>query len=281
MRPSSISAACGIAFLVGLSAAAHAATSPGGAEPPTRPPETLRYVATWAGLPAGEVHLQLAEGTSAFRAQIDISTVGIPRWLTRFRARGISEGAVPADGLAAPTRYDAAYDLRSRKGKRISMRFVGTGSDSVVQRGPEDSSEKYLLPTPLLTDVVDPLAALARMREALRTGLAGRGHFSIPVFDGKRRFDVQEHAVTREIREVGDRMLPVLHLALMLHPIAGFRGDDGETNPDPKPRGLDVLFSDDGNFTPLRLEVSVAWLTMVVELAGRCGPPEPCKVVFD
>lgn len=258
-----------------------AAPPPGAAGSPAQHPETLRYVATWAGLPAGEVHLQLAEGASAFRAQIDISTVGLPRWLTRFRARGISEGAVPPDGLAAPTRYDAAYDLRSRKGKRISMRFVGNGSDSVVERGPEDSSEKYLLPTPLLTDVVDPLAALARMREALRTGLAGRGQFTIAVFDGKRRFDVQEHAVTREIREIGDRTLPVLHLALMLHPIAGFRGDDGETNPDPKPRGLDVLFSDDGNFTPLRLEVSVAWLTMVVELAGRCGPPAPCKVVFD
>jgi Protein of unknown function (DUF3108) len=278
MRLSSITAAGGIVLAALLAAplAGLAATSPGAAEP-----QTLRYVATWAGLPAGEVHLQLAEGASAFRAQIDISTVGIPRWLTRFRARGISEGALPADGLATPTRYDAAYDLRSRKGKRISMRFVGNGRDSIVQRGPEDSAEKYLLPTALLTDVVDPLAALARMRDALRTGLAGRGHFSIPVFDGKRRFDVEEHAVTRETREIGDQKLPVLHLSLLLHPIAGFRGDDGEPNPDPKPRGLDVLFSDDGSFTPLRLEVTVAWLSMVVELAQRCGSAAPCKVTFE
>jgi hypothetical protein len=278
MRSSSITTAGGIllAGLAGLLAAPLAAASPGAAEP-----QTLRYTATWAGLPAGEVHLQLAEGASAFRAQIDISTVGIPRWLTRFRARGISEGALPTDGLATPTRYDAAYDLRSRKGKRISMRFVGNGRDSVVERGPEDSAEKYLLPPALLTDVVDPLAALARMREALRTGLVGRGHFTIPVFDGKRRFDVEEHAVTRETREIGDQKLPVLHLALLLHPIAGFRGDDGEPNPDPKPRGLDVLFSDDGSFTPLRLEVTVAWLSMVVELAERCGTLAPCKVVFD
>jgi hypothetical protein len=277
MRLSSITAAGGmlLAALLAAPLAGFAATSPG-AEP-----QTLRYVATWAGLPAGEVHLQLAEGASAFRAQIDISTVGIPRWLTRFRARGISEGALPADGLATPTRYDAAYDLRSRKGKRISMRFVGNGRDSIVERGPEDSAEKYLLPPALLTDVVDPLAALARMRDALRTGLAGRGHFSIPVFDGKRRFDVEEHAVTRETREIGDRKLPVLHLSLLLHPIAGFRGDDGEPNPDPKPRGLDVLFSDDGSFTPLRLEVTVAWLSMVVELAERCGALAPCKVTFE
>jgi hypothetical protein len=279
MRSISIRAAGGVAFLAGLVAApllALCAPPPGASEP-----QTLRYVATWAGLPAGEVHLQLAEGASAFRAQIDISTIGLPRWLTRFRARGISEGAVPADGLAAPERYDAAYDLRSRKGKRISMRFVGNGGDSVAERGPEDSSEKYLLPSALLTDVVDPLAALTRMREALRTGLTGRGHFAIPVFDGKRRFDVEARAVSRETKQFGDQTLPVLHLALLLRPIAGFKGDDGEANPDPKPRGLDLLFSDDGSFTPLRLEVTVAWLTMVVELAERCGTTTPCKVVFD
>ena len=278
MRPISISAAGGVALLAGLVVAPTAlcATLPGAPEP-----QTLRYVATWAGLPAGEVYLQLAEGASAFRAQIDISTVGLSRWLTRFRARGISEGAVPADGLAAPVRYDAAYDLRSRKGKRISMRFVGVGGDSVAERGPEDSSEKYLLLPALLADVVDPLAALARMREALRTGLAGRGHFTIRVFDGKRRFDVEEHAVSREVSRIGDETLPVLHLALLLHPIAGFKGDDGEPNPDPKPRGLDLLFTDDGSFTLLRLEVTVAWLTMVVELAERCGAAAPCKVVFE
>jgi uncharacterized protein DUF3108 len=280
----SMSVAGGVALLAALLVAPLAAPLPGAAEPQrpeTLRPETLRYVATWAGLPAGEVHLRLTEGASAFRAQIDISTVGLPRWLTRFRARGISEGAVPADGMATPTRYDAAYDLRSRKGKRISMRFVGSGRDSVVERGPEDSSEKYLLPPSLLTDVVDPLAALARMREALRSGLAGRGHFSIPVFDGKRRFDVEERAVSRETRQIGGRALPVLHLALLLHPVAGFRGDDGEPNPDPKPRELDLLFSDDGSFTPLRMEVTVAWLTMVVELVERCDTLAPCKVVFD
>src|SRR5260221_1288596 len=119
--------------------------------------QTLRYVATWAGLPAGEVHLQLAEGTNGFRSQIDINTKGLPRWLTRFRARGISYGVVAADGLAAPARYDADYGLRLRKGKRISMRFVGTGNQTVAERGPEDSSETFLMPTPVLTAGVDPL----------------------------------------------------------------------------------------------------------------------------
>jgi len=252
-----------------------------GARPAAAELQTLRYVATWVGLPAGEVHLQLAEETNGFRSQIDISTEGMPRWLTRFRARGISEGPVAPDGLAAPARYDAVYDLRSRKGKRISVRFVGTESGTVAERGTDDSSEKFLLPPPLLTAVVDPLAALTRMREALRAGIAGKGHFVIPVFDGKRRLDIEARSVTRETDRIGNQIVPVVHLSLLIHPIAGFKGDDGEPNPDPRPRGLDFLFSDDGNFTPLRMEVTVAWLTMVVEFAERCGAPLPCKVTFD
>src|ERR1700730_1222976 len=112
MRSLSMSVAGAVVVLAALLVVPPAAPLPGPAEPQTLRPETLRYVATWAGLPAGEVHLRLTEGVSAFRAQIDISTVGLPRWLTRFRSRGISEGAVPADGMATPTRYDAAYDLR-------------------------------------------------------------------------------------------------------------------------------------------------------------------------
>src|SRR5258708_30542252 len=117
-------------------------------------PLTLRYTATWAGLPAGEIHLQFAEGTSDFRSQIDIRTEGLPRWFTRFRARGISEGTLQANGLAAPVRYDATYDLRSRRDKRISMRFERAGNDVVAERGAEDSREKWLLPPAPSTDAL-------------------------------------------------------------------------------------------------------------------------------
>src|SRR4051794_20001446 len=113
-----------------------------GALPAAGEPVTLRYTATWAGLPAAEIHLRLDEGKAEFRSQIDIKTEGAPRWFTRFRARVISEGAVAADGLAAPTRYDAYYDLRSRKDKRISMRFLRNGASFVAERGAEDSTEK-------------------------------------------------------------------------------------------------------------------------------------------
>jgi hypothetical protein len=252
-----------------------------GALPAAGEPVTLRYTASWAGLPAAEIHLRLEEGNAEFRSQIDIATEGMPRWFTRFRARGISEGAVAVDGFAAPRRYDATYDLRQRKDKRISMHFVPGGGSFVAERGAEDSTEKPQMAIADRTGVVDPLTALSRMREAIRTGVAQRGKLTIPVYDGKRRFDVEERALVAETREIGGSPQRVLHLRLVLVPVAGFKDNDPEGSPDSGPRAMDVLFSDDGNIVPLRMEVQVGWFTMAVRLAQRCGETTPCKVAFE
>jgi hypothetical protein len=248
-----------------------------GALPAAAEPVTLRYTATWAGLPAAEIHLRLDEGNSDFRSQIDIRTEGVPRWFTRFKAHGISEGAVAADGLAAPRRYDAYYDLRSRKDKRISMHFL---PDGIAERGAEDSTEKPQIAIVNRTGVVDPLTALNRMREAIRTGAAQRGNVVIPVYDGKRRFDVAERGLTHETVTVAGVAQRVFHLRLVLLAVAGFKDNDPEGTPDSGPRAMDVLFSDDGNIVPLRMEVQVGWFTMAVNLAQHCVAEAPCKVAF-
>jgi hypothetical protein len=252
-----------------------------GALPAAAEPVTLRYTATWAGLPAAEIHLRLDEEKADFRSQIDIKTEGMPRWFTKFRARAISEGAVAGNGFAAPRRYDAYYDLRSRKDKRISMHFVPDGGSYVAERGAEDPTEKPQLPVADRTGVVDPLTALNRMREAIRTGLAQRGGFTIPVYDGKRRFDVEQRSLTRETAEIGGVAQRVFHLGLVLLPVAGFKDNDPEGTPDSGPRVMDVLFSDDAHVVPLRMAVQVGWFTMAVSFAQRCEAAAPCTVAFE
>jgi len=260
------------ALLAALSAAAPVAASP----------ITVHYETRWAGLPAGDIDLRLDDRPDAYRSQIDIRTAGMPRWFTRFRGYAVSEGRRSGIGLADPGRYDATYDLRSRKNKRISMRFVPTESGKLAERGPEDSSEKYLLEPAERTGVVDPLAALTRMREAVRSGLARTPGFKIPVFDGKRRFDVESRGLAPETLSIAGERRKVLHLDLMLRPIAGFKDNDPEGNPDDRSRAMDVYFSDDAALIPLRIEVTIAWLTTVVEYAGSCdGPQSPCKAGFE
>jgi hypothetical protein len=252
------------------------------ASPSLSAPLTVHYTTRWAGLPAGEIDMRFDDGPDAYRSQIDIRTAGLPNWLSRFRARAISEGGIAVLGLATPGRYDATYDLRKRKDKRISLRFRQSGEATIAERGPEDSSDKPPIAAGDRTGVVDPLAAFTRMRQAIRSGLAQRGGFKIAVYDGKRRFDVDQRALTAETRLIAGEWRRVLHLDLVLRPIAGFKDNDPEGNPDDSSRALDVFFSDDEALIPLMLEAKVAWLTMVVEYAGRCeGPGSPCKGAFE
>ncbi len=227
------------------------------------------YHAYWAGLPAGELRLTLRNDPAAYRDEILIRTEGLPSLLTRFRASAFSEGRLAAARLPAPIRYEAAYDLRKRRDRRLSMEFASRAGTLVAERGTADTSKKPPLAEPFRTNVLDPLSALAAIRHELRQG--NRGSFTIPVYDGSRRFDVGVQILSKQ---AGD---PSLHLALTLAPIAGFKGETSEDgDPDTAPRPVALTISDDQRLMPLSMSVSLGYLPLVVELSRWCGAAAPC-----
>jgi hypothetical protein len=229
------------------------------------------YQAHWAGLPAGEIRLTLRDDPAAYRDEIAIRTEGMARLLARFRASAVSEGRLPAGLAPAPVRYDALYDLRKRRDRRLSMEFAPRASGAVIaDRGVADTSKKPPLAERFRTNVLDPLSALAAIREELRRG--NRGTFAIPVYDGARRFDVQVQVLPKR---AGD---PALSLALTLAPIAGFKGESGDDgDPDDAPRPVALTISDDQRLMPLSMSVSLGYLPLVVQLSRWCGGAATCS----
>jgi Protein of unknown function (DUF3108) len=228
------------------------------------------YRAYWAGLPAGEIRLALHEDPAAYRDEIEISTEGLPRLVTRFRGSAVSSGRLAGVPSAAPQHYDAVYDLRKRRGRRLSMRFAARAGASVAERGPDDTSRKPPLAEGFRTNVLDPLSALTAIRRALRRG--SRGVFAIPVYDGARRFDVRVRVVPTHARDA------TLRVELTLVPIAGFKGessDDGD--PDDAPRPVALAMTDDARLMPLRMRVSLYYLPLVVELQRWCTAAATCR----
>lgn len=250
-----------VAMGIGLAAVAH----PAGAAD-----VAALYRAYWAGLPAGEIRLALRNETSAYHDEIEIRTEGLPRLLTRFSCIAVSAGRLAAP-LPAPQRYDANYALRKSRHKRLVMRFDASGGTVIADRGPGDTSSRPPLPTRFRTNVVDPLSALTAIRDELRRG--NRGHFSVPVYDGARRFDVIARVLPKGPGD-SDRNL---HLRLTLAPIAGFNGetsDDGD--PDDAPRPATLTVTDDGRLLPLSFRVSLAYLPLVIELQRACASEAAC-----
>jgi hypothetical protein len=237
------------------------------------------YRASWAGMPAGEIRLTLRDDPAAYRDEIAIRSEGLPSLLSRFRATAVSEGQLPAGLAPAPRRYDAVYDLRKWRDRRLSMNFVPrtgglqptglSGEALIADRGPADTSKKPPLAERFRTNVLDPLSALAAIRQELRRG--NRGAFTIPVYDGARRFDVRVRVLPKRPDDTA------LHLALTLAPIAGFKGEASEDgDPDDAPRPVALTISDDRRLMPLSMSVSLGYLPLAVELSRVCGAAAPC-----
>jgi len=230
------------------------------------------YRATWAGLPAADVRLQLGGTSLEYRDEIRIETQGLPRWLTKFRTEIVGEGRLAEDGTAAPARYEARYDLRKRHDLRASLRFVERDGTVVAERTAVDTSRKPPLAEIHRRGVVDPIAALAYIRQALRVKPPQPGDgFTIRVFDDARRFDV----AVRVVSVGGEEDTVRLHL--MLKPIAGFKGessDDGD--PDSAPRPVDLTLSNDARLLPLSVRVLIAFLPVSLRLDHVCASFAAC-----
>jgi hypothetical protein len=231
------------------------------------------YAAYWAGLPAGEIQIRLHDGAAAYHDEIEIRTTGLPALITRLRGTGIAEGRLAADRPAEPSHYDAIYDLWKRRNSHISMRFVPRAGAVVAERGPDDTSRKPPLAEKFRSNAVDPVTAFEHVRAALRAPQrSAHSSFTIPVYDGARRFDILGHILPKKDADEG-----TLRVELTLRAIAGFKGESSEDgDPDDAPRKVDLLVTDDGRMMPLSMTVPVFFMPLVVQFVHFCASPEAC-----
>jgi hypothetical protein len=226
------------------------------------------YEAHWSGLAAAHIRLTLHREPGAYRDEIAIVAEGLPRLWSKFRGTGVSSGRLTAAG-PAPARFDADYDLRKRKARRLRMVFVARSGTIVAERGADDTSRKTQLAEEFRTSVVDPLSALSAIQAALRRG---ETRFSVPVYDGARRFDAIVERQPRDPAEPGAR------LAMTLKAIAGFKGESSdEGDPDDAPRPASLTLSDDERLLPLAMTVTIWYLPLDVTLVRTCATAAECS----
>jgi Protein of unknown function (DUF3108) len=243
----------------------------GTADPAAAEDIVASYSAYWAGLPAANIRLTLRNGGAGYRDEIEIATQGLPHLFTKFRATASAEGHLAADRTAEPSRYLAAYDLRKRRDSRVSMHFVRRPGGTVAERGLDDTSRKPPLAETFRKNSVDPLSALERIREALRAARPGAS-FSIPVYDGARRFDIVGRVLPKRDPTEG-----TLRAELTLRPIAGFRGETSEDgDPDDAPRKVELTMTADARMLPLSIRVPVFFMPLVISFEELCPTARSC-----
>jgi hypothetical protein len=241
-----------------------------GAGPVSAGDVTALYQAYWAGVPAAHIRLTLHDDANGYRSEIAISAEGLPRLVTRFRGTAVAAGRIAGTQPPQPVSYDANYDLRKRRDRRLAMPFVARDGAVIAERGPGDTSRKPPLAEKFRRNVIDPLSVLTAIRQALRRGETA---FTVPVYDGARRFDTAVRVLSRE-----KGATPAVRLTLTLHAIAGFKGESSEDgDPDDSARQVSLTLSDDGRLIPLEMSVPVYFLPLTAELVKICDTAANCS----
>jgi hypothetical protein len=209
----------------------------------------------------------LRDGPDGYRDEIAISSEALPHLVTRFRGTAVAEGKF-AGGTARPQHFDADYDLRKRKDRKLRMAFVTRDGAVFAERGAADTSRKPPLKEQFRRNVVDPLSVINAIRAAVKRGETA---FTVPVYDGARRFDAEVHVLPRDPKQPG------VHLSLLLRAVAGFKGDTSEDgDPDDAPRPVSLTLTDDARLMPMAMSVRIWLLPLDATLERVCDAKTPC-----
>jgi hypothetical protein len=196
------------------------------------------------------------EGTYATDTTLTLPTAGLKP--TVFRRGWLSEEAIAATSVVfdpVTGRAQAQEHLFRPSGEPATPEELGWG------RG---NREARVMPEQHLINVLDPMSAFVAARQQV---MKGARSFRLPIFDGRRRYDVigtvdAPRAVT--INDVSRTLIPI---RTRMEPVAGFRGRRLEMFTKGEGR---IYLTTDGRAIPVQVMVGNEIATVVMNLMADC-----------
>lgn len=231
----------------------------------------LRAEMRFLGMSVGEVELE-ADADGDERAQrLAMATTGMVERLTGFRGE-ISARSRVAEGLPASLTF-RSFTATDRATREVQLRYDGSGRVvdlATFKRGEPEGSE---VPEAMRDGTIDPLTALAAVRDwIVEVRDAPPAQTTLPIFDGRRRYDLEVTLVERRVAQFASGATPVLEVRLQSRPIAGFDERSDGT------RAITVLISDDDLVVPLIMRTAVMGdLTAALYTTRVCAADATCR----
>ena len=209
-------------FLSGLAAALPIAG------PAAAQPVVLRMEGWWGGFKGADIQFIVDEGDRDWQGRFLVKSAGPIRRLTKLNADATGQG--PLAPLAAEPHSYVQHVVSNKSERTVELGFSGTPplgrriSDREVYADPDrqarDPENVPDLPEEQRRGAMDPIAALLTLGRRI---VAGEKHFVLPVYDGRRRFDLAvDLAGPRTHGLLGTRRT-TLDAVAVVHPIAGFK----------------------------------------------------------
>jgi hypothetical protein len=179
------------------------------------------YAATLAGLPIGKGSLVIDIGDEQFSATASGTTSGLLRVFATGEGNGTSRGAVRGDNLA-PTLYVSTINNDKKAEELKIVMSAGNVKDLAVEPPTMPHPDRIPLTDAHRHGIFDPLsAALIRVPGTGDTMTPEACRRTLPVFDGRMRFDLHLSFNRVEKVQVKGYSGPVVVCGVRFVPVAG------------------------------------------------------------
>ncbi|MCW8837018.1 MAG: DUF3108 domain-containing protein [Rhodospirillales bacterium] len=240
----------------------------------------LRYEVQWGGLHAADFILSFDHAAQDAQNRFQLVTRGLTQWLTRLSINVSSDG-LRQDGVAFSPRHFRLDYSNKRRERTVTVTFDPNGGAAVPHietkgaSDEQDDGKEELVPPEMRIGTIDPLSALvetlARTRDHLEGGAPST--FTLKVYDGRRRFDVDCTVLGRDTREILRTRKEVYEVSMIPKPVAGFK----ESHKILWSTFDFVLYlSTDGRYVPLQIEARGPG--PMINLVQECPDRDTCLV---
>ncbi len=234
----------------------------------------LDYHVYAGGFHALSLETRVSLGPEAYAVKFKARSDGILDSLLAFTLDAEAIGQAAAAGLT-PVAFRTANRWRSSGERLVEMTYDGDGLPQTRIEPPADADNRDPVPDALRRGTMDPITAMLSLVHGLARD--GRCAGRVPVFDGRRRFDLAA-------RDLGEQdLVPsgvasfaglVRRCRVTFEPVTGFWRD--ERWEQPKTSEIEVFLAavvPGGPPVPVRLEAENAFGAVRIHLVSA-GPAE-------
>jgi hypothetical protein len=150
---------------------------------------TLEYEAYFGGFHIASARTQIERAPDGYDVAARARARGMLDWYSGWRGTAESEGRLFEDGTVAPVQHrnEGVWDGGVRK-RTLDFQDDGTVDVELIEEDDDDDDAVTEVPPDSIPGSVDPISAIMSLAELMRTG--GTCDGTIPVYDGKRRYDL-------------------------------------------------------------------------------------------
>jgi len=224
--------------------------------------ENIRlYPVYWQGVDVGELVVKIHEQGNNFHIEAHIRSKGIAEGISGYLSDTMSDLTLLGDKIS-PISFKTDFTLK-KKSRHIEIKYGSGGEVSYEENNPpEDRNKRPVVAKNLKDGVYDPLSAALLAREKLRQMRAsgqlekGKSNFTIPIYDGRRRSDLEFTVYGREIlklgwQKIGGGKISVIHIGFINKPVAGYTKNEIRDLPTQNPI-INAYVSDDELLLPVK-----------------------------